>query len=300
MMRDETLIPKTIGLFGNPDKPGIAEALDVVSRRCKAAGIRMQITEELSPHLSSNAEIQTEAGFAVESDLVIAFGGDGTMLRAVRTVQPASKPLLGVNLGSLGYLTDIPISELDEAMDHILSGEFQIENRMRITAQVKREADLVGTFTALNDIVVNMGAFPRALYMEVKVDQITVGRFLGDGIIMSTTTGSTAYNLSAGGPIVHPGVSGFLITPISPHSLAVRPLMVPVDKRVELRLHDVGQGATLTTDGQQAHELLNGDRIIYRQAKEPAALIKLPRSDFIKSMRRKLQWGAIRRKRNKI
>lgn len=292
------MIPHTIGLFGNPEKPGIADALGIICRRCDAAGIALVSTEELGSHLSNTARLLPLDDFATAADMVIALGGDGTMLRAVRTVQPSDTPILGINLGSLGYLTDIPTSELDEALDCILSGEFKVEQRMRISGQVRRQGTTIDEFTALNDIVVNMGPFPRALYMEIKLGSVTVGRFLGDGLIVSTTTGSTAYNLSAGGPIVHPAVNGFLITPISPHSLAVRPLMVPVDQRVELKLLDVGQGATLTSDGQQAFELIKGDRVLYRQAPVSAALIKLPRRDFFKSMRRKLQWGAIKRKRS--
>ena len=132
--------------------------------------------------------------------------------------------------------------------------------------------------------------------MEVRLDNITLGRFLGDGLIVSTPTGSTAYNLSAGGPIVHPSVSAMVVNPICPHSLAIRPLLVPMEKTIALTLHDVGQGATLTADGQEALPLASGDKVVYRRAAEPVYLVKFPSSDFFQAMRRKLQWGAINRR----
>ena len=270
----------------------------MVDAHCREAGVRLVATEELGVHMAGRVDLTSAEDLCDCVDLIIVFGGDGTMLRAVRTLVSAKTPLLGINLGSLGYLTDVYLTELSDTLDHLLKGEFTIVERARIRGEVRRDGRKEIEYTALNDIVVNMGTLPRALYMEVRVGKVTLGKFLGDGLIVSTPTGSTAYNLSAGGPIVHPGVAGHLVTPICPHSLAMRPMIVPATSSVELKLHDVGQGATLTSDGQESCALIQGDRVLYKKADSPIRLVKMPRNDFFRAMRHKLQWGAIKRRRN--
>ncbi len=287
---------KTIGLFGNPDKSEIAEAILRVLARCEAEGVSTCAQDELASLVPGTTPICDTADLAKRSDVIISFGGDGTMLRVARSLEDSKTPLLGINLGALGYLTDVPLDELDDALDQLFAGKFMSAPRERVLGVVMREGREVVRCKALNDIVVNMGSLPRALHMEVRLDNVTLGRFLGDGLIVSTPTGSTAYNLSAGGPIVHPGVSSMVVNPICPHSLAIRPLLVPIEKTVELQLHNVGQGATLTSDGQEAFPLEEKDIVVYRRAKEPVFLVKFPSSDFFLAMRRKLQWGAINRR----
>ncbi len=290
---------RTLGLFGNPEKARIAEAIGELRDVAAEAGVRLLAHDLLDPLLGGSVPSADDEELGAASDAIVCFGGDGTMLRAARTVGATGTPLLGINLGSLGYLTDIPLNELAGAVRKVLEGDFHVVERSRILGVVRNSGGEVHRFEALNDIVVNMGPLPRALDMELKMDRSTLGRFLGDGLIVSTPTGSTAYSLSAGGPIVHPGVAGYLVTPICPHSLAVRPVMVPVDMKVELKLHDVGQGATLTADGQAASPLAKGDRVVFSLADRPARLVKFHDSDFFRAMRRKLQWGAIKRRRTK-
>ena len=287
---------KTIGLFGNPDKASIVEAIAKVRALAEPAGVAIIVTEALVPHAAEPVEGVSHEELTERSDVIVAFGGDGTMLRAARTIGDHGTPLLGINLGSLGYLTDIPLNELGDAVESLLAGTFHIVERKRISGSVRHKDGSVSRFRALNDIVINMGPLPRALDMEIRLDRSTMGRFLGDGLIVSTTTGSTAYNLSAGGPIVHPSVGGYLVTPICPHSLAVRPILVPETMRVELKLHDVGQGATLTADGQAAMPLAKGDRVSYAIDDSTVRLVKFANSDFFRAMRRKLQWGANKRR----
>ncbi|MBU0743327.1 NAD(+)/NADH kinase [bacterium] len=286
----------TIGLFGNPEKEEIGGAIAHVIERSKAEGIATAAQRELAALVDAETRICESAELARVSDVIITLGGDGTMLRAARSLDDSDTPLLGINLGALGYLTDVPLSELDDALDQLISGDYTSTPRARVLGVVQRDGEEVARCTALNDIVVNMGPLPRALHMEVRLDNVTLGRFLGDGLIVSTSTGSTAYNLSAGGPIIHPGVSALVVNPICPHSLAIRPLLVPIEKTVELRLHYVGRGATLTADGQEATPLQEGDRIVYRRADEPVYLVKFPSSDFFRAMQSKLQWGAINRR----
>ncbi len=287
---------RTIGLFGNPEKSQIDAAIATVRSLAEAAGVDVIVTKALLPHAMEPVTGVDHEELAVRSDVIVAFGGDGTMLRAARTIGDHGTPLLGINLGSLGYLTDIPLNELSDAIGALLRGEFHVVERKRIAGAIRHKGGEVCNFRALNDIVVNMGPLPRALDMEIRLDRSTMGRFLGDGLIVSTTTGSTAYNLSAGGPIVHPSVGGYLITPICPHSLAVRPILVPESMKVELKLHDVGQGATLTADGQAAVPLGKGDRVTYAIDSSTVRLIKFANSDFFRAMRRKLKWGAIKRR----
>lgn len=290
---------RTVGLFGNPDKREIGAAIATARTMVEAAGLDLLFPHCLADHLPDLGAGVDHDTLAQRSDVIIAFGGDGTMLRAARSIGRAGPPLLGINLGSLGYLTDIPLPELPQALELLFAGDWTPTRRDRIQAVVSHRGRERMTYQALNDVVINMGALPRALDMELRLDRSALGRFLGDGLIVSTATGSTAYNLSAGGPIVHPAVPGFLVTPICPHSLAVRPIMVPNEMSVELRLHEVGQGATLTADGQAASPLQAGDRVRFQTAADPVYLVKFPNSDFFRAMRRKLQWGAIKRRRTR-
>jgi len=286
---------RKLGLFGNPAKPEIATAVAEAADCCRRAGVPLLAASDLA-RFAPGVEAVPDDVLPDRCDVVVAFGGDGTMLRAARTIGHRTTPLLGINLGALGYLTDVPLAELVASLEQLFAGTYTVTERSRIRGLVRRDGRDIVELEALNDLVVNMGPLPRALQMEVRIGQVTVGRFLGDGLIVSTPTGSTAYNLSAGGPIVHPGVHGFVVTPICPHSLAIRPLLIPEDRTVELRFADVGQGATLTADGQAACAVASGDVIHYSRGEHPVRLVKFPHSDFFLAMRNKLQWGAIQRR----
>ncbi len=290
---------KTIGIFGNPGKPDLPDAIRRVRSLCDRSGVEVLLSAELAALVPELSAARDDEELGARVDVLIVFGGDGSMLRAARTLDPAETPVLGINLGSLGYLTDVPLTELDEAVDLLLAGDFTAAPRLRVGCEVRRDGKVVARVRALNDIVVNMGPTPRALDMEVRINSASLGRFLGDGLIVSTPTGSTAYNLSAGGPIVHPGVAGMIVTPICPHSLAIRPLIVPMDSTVKLHLHRAGASASLTADGQANYSLSEGDRVHFRVADGVVNLVKFPRSDYFRVVRRKLQWGAIKRRRNR-
>jgi NAD+ kinase len=178
----------------------------------------------------------------------------------------------------------------------LLSGQFHLDTRSRVYCSVWRDGEKIATASALNDLVVNMGPLPRALDMELLMDGDSLGRFLGDGIIVSTPTGSTAYNLSAGGPICQSTVDCLLVAPICPHSLGMRPLIVAGDTKIELFLHETGDGAILTADGQRTHELANGDRLAFQEAHREVNLIKFAQSSFYRVLRHKLNWGGTRRR----
>jgi NAD+ kinase len=285
---------RTIGLFGGGGRPGgeVAAAVALIRSRCAAAGVRLLVAAELADAAGPEPAGTPADEVVREADLVVALGGDGTMLQAAREIGTSRTPLLGINLGSLGYLTDVPHDELGAALDRLFAGDYYLSERYRVSAVAWRDGRPLATLSALNDIVVNMGPRPRALDMEVRIDDASLSRFLGDGLIVSTPTGSTAYNLAAGGPICHPAVAALLVTPICPHSLAMRPLIVPNEKDIELQLHEVGDGATLTADGRQAVSLQSGDRVVYRLADDWVYLVKFPLSNFFEVMRCKLNYGA--------
>ncbi len=285
---------RTLGLFGGSGRPRgeIADAVAVIIGRCAVAGVRVICGTELAQAVSDSDPGLAAADLVREADVVVALGGDGTMLQAARAIGDSCRPLLGINLGSLGYLTDVPLDNLPEAIDRLLRGDYFLSERYRVSAQAWRGKDRLAALSALNDIVVNMGPRPRALDMEVRVDGASLSRFLGDGLIVSTPTGSTAYNLAAGGPICHPAVAAILVTPICPHSLGMRPLIVPNEKDIELVLHEVGSRATLTADGRHAVSLQAGDRVVYRLADDWVHLVKFDQSNFFEVMRSKLNYGA--------
>lgn len=287
---------KTVGLFGNPTKKDLPPAAKTILGICEPAGVKVLASEDLRGALDGEIPYLPNDDLINHVDVVIAFGGDGTMLRAARVLGQSGVPLLGVNLGSLGYLTDVPIDELASAMKELLAGNFLLDARSRVYCSVWRDDRKVASCSALNDLVVNMGPLPRALDMELLMDKDSLGRFLGDGIIISTPTGSTAYNLSAGGPICQSTVPCLLVAPICPHSLGMRPLIVADHTEIELYLHETGDGAVLTADGQKTHVLADGDRLSFKEAHQEVVLVKFPHSSFYRVMRHKLNWGGPRRR----
>ncbi len=294
---DHLLLPKiaVVGLFGNPAKIGLSSAVQDILTSCEAQGVKVVASADLAEVMPESIDCVPNSGLVDAADVVIALGGDGTMLRAARVLGLSGVPLLGVNLGSLGYLTDVPAQDLPAAVTALLEGKCHLDRRSRVYGSVWRQGKKIATSNALNDLVVNMGPLPRALDMELILDEDSLGRFLGDGIIVSTPTGSTAYNLSAGGPICHSSVPCLLVAPICPHSLGMRPLIISKNTRIELILHETGEGAILTADGQKSHELADGDRVVFKEADNEVALVKFPQKRFYKVIRHKLNWGGTKR-----
>ena len=290
---------KRVGLFGNPTKPEISQAIATICTVCMDGGAEVVGSDDLKAVLPPKTMHLPNSELLDAVDVVISLGGDGTMLRAARVLGLSGVALLGINMGSLGYLTDVPVNELDEAVKNLLTGNFHLDTRSRVYCSVWRDGQRIANTNALNDLVVNMGPLPRALNMELILDGDSLGTFLGDGIIVSTPTGSTAYNLSAGGPICHSAVPCLLVAPICPHSLGMRPLIISENTKIELILHETGEGAVLTADGQNTHTLANGDRISFRQAIDEVNLVKFPHSTFYRVMRHKLNWGGTNRRNPK-
>jgi len=224
-------------------------------------------------------------------DLLVVLGGDGTLLSAVRALDGCEVPVLGVNLGRLGFLTEVALDELYPALERVLSGEVRIEPRTMLTCIVIRAGRELGTYQVINDVVLNKGALARISDFSVRVDGCRVSTYRSDGFIVATPTGSTAYNLSAGGPIVSPDLAAFVLTPICPHTLTHRPILVPDSAAVEIVLEFQNGEVYLTLDGQQGLELEAGDVVRVVKADRRVLLVRSPGRDFFQLLRSKLHWG---------
>ena len=291
--------PRTVGLIGNAAKPDLPPAIAATLAVCAKCGLEVLAARELAQVVPDGVRVLPPVELLREVDVVVAFGGDGTMLRAARMLDGTDVPLLGVNLGSLGYLTDIPLVELERAFTQLAAGDFHLDDRRQVCCRVERGGVETGRLNALNDLVINMGPLPRAIDMELRLDGDSLGHFLGDGVVISTPTGSTAYNLSAGGPICQTEVRCLLIAPICPHALGMRPLVVPEHTRIEIVLRQTGEGAVLTADGQETCLLADGDHLAFGLAETRVRLVKFPQSSFYRVMRHKLNWGGPRRRERK-
>lgn len=219
---------------------------------------------------------------------VIVLGGDGALLKAARRAGPLGIPIIGVNLGHLGFLTELELPDLAAALDRLLAGGFQIEQRMMLIAQVRREGGLLAEFTGLNDAVITRGTFARIVRLEAFVGATALGIYAGDGIAISTPTGSTGYSLSAGGPILHPLLEAVVVTPICPHTLAARSVVVRPEDTVEVVVHGYGDEVMLTVDGQVGEKLRGGDVVRVFRAPWAARLIKITGRDFYQVLRSRL------------
>lgn len=227
----------------------------------------------------------------LECDLVVVLGGDGTLLSVARNYA-GGPPILGVNLGRLGFLTEVPRDELYPALVEILSGRFDVEPRSLFDVELVRDGQPARRFRALNDAVIAKSALARIIELRLAVDGRLVARYRSDGLVISTPTGSTAYNLAAGGPILHPHLAVAVLTPICPHTLTLRPLVVPDSSRIEIALETPRERVFLTVDGQEGVEMAEGDRVCVTRAAEQVRLLRThdTRSIF-EGLRSKLHWG---------
>jgi len=224
-------------------------------------------------------------------DLLVVLGGDGTLLATARLLDDRDVPILAVNLGSLGFLTDITLDEVYAVLEDVLAGRHRLEERRRLHAEVERGGRVVARYEALNDVVLHKSALARILDFDVTIDGGFVSRIRADGLIVSTPTGSTAYSLSAGGPIVLPNVEAMVVTPIAPHMLTNRPLVIPGASQVDLQVASPGESVYVTVDGQVGEELDTGARVRLRASNRPVRLVASPTRDYFQVLRSKLHWG---------
>ena len=224
-------------------------------------------------------------------EMVIVLGGDGTLLAAARAVAKDNIPILAVNLGSLGFLTEVPVAELYATIEAVEKNKTTRESRSTLQCCVMRKSKCVAEYLALNDVVLTKGSIARMTEVDVSVDGQFVVNLKADGVIVSTPTGSTAYSLAAGGPILEPSVEALVITPVSPHSLTQRPLVVPDSAEITLTVQGTPDEVFLTVDGQQGMPMLEGDRVVCKKSAHNVHLLKLPGRTFFEVLRTKLKWG---------
>jgi len=224
-------------------------------------------------------------------DFLIVIGGDGTLLSAARVVGTSGKPILGVNMGSLGFMTAVTLDEIYPALERIFRNEYEFEERMMLVAHVHRLGERVANYTVLNDVVINKGALAKMIDIKVTVGDLYLSTFKADGLIISTPTGSTGYSLAAQGPMIHPTMNTILITPICPHTLTFRPLVVPDGLVVRSELLSKESDVFLTLDGQVGFGLRKGDVIEVKKAGAPLRFFRSPFRDYFTVLRTKLKWG---------
>lgn len=226
-----------------------------------------------------------------QADLVVVLGGDGTLLAVARAAFERAVPILGINLGTLGFLVEVSVDEMTTALGRALAGEMTIEPRMRLAVRLLREGRELGSWLALNDAVITKGASARIVDLEAHADGQLVTTYHADGLIVSTPTGSTAYSLSAGGPILLPDVPSLLLTPICPHALTQRPLVLHDSAAIEVVVHPRGGEVQLAIDGQEGAPLHDGDRVLVRRSEHPTLLLVPPQRSRFEVLRSKLRWG---------
>jgi NAD+ kinase len=282
--------PRRIGVVGHPRYAVFNAALARLVKLAEEEGWRLFVEPELAP-LLPGSELLAGA-LCPELDLLLTLGGDGTLLRGARFVALDAVPVLGINLGHLGFLTAAMPDEMESALRAWSSGQYTLDARMALAIEVVREdGSRSGAYVALNDAVLHKGGAARVIRLKVTAWEEEVGIYSADGIILSTPTGSTAYSLSAGGPIVHPMVDCIIATPISPHTLSFRPLVLPADETITVEVLGPTEELILTIDGQESERLTPGARVVIRRAPDPVRLVRLSGQTFFSTLRRKLRWG---------
>lgn len=280
---------RRIGLIGQSRYGDLSAAVQTVARFADVNGIEVTVEERLADALPD-----THAFEPGTVDLLLTLGGDGTLLRGARLVAPFRTPVLGVNLGYMGFLTSIGPAELGDALARLLAGDYWLDMRMTLEACVQTPGGARGpAYVCLNDAVLHKGGFARVIRLAVRVgeDENPVAMYSADGVILSTPTGSTAYSLSAGAAIVVPAVECILITPICPHTLAVRPLIVPASTIISVEVLSPSEELVLTVDGQDGEGLQPGDRLVVRRGVAEVPLVRFAGQSFFDTLRRKLHWS---------
>lgn len=280
-------------------KPQHAEAVKTVCQLVKWLD-EHDITLISEPSAEHDC-VQSETGYSIPTvsreemaeqvDLIIVLGGDGTMLGAARLIGEQNTPVLGVNFGHLGYLAEFRVEELFPALELILKGEYHLDSRVMLDAELLRDGKQVATGRALNDVVINKAALARMIEIEARFDNFYVNSFRADGLIVSTPTGSTAYNLSAGGPFVYPSMNAVIVTPICPFTLSNRPIVVPDSATIELCLKTDDEEVIVTLDGQTGFPLQAEDKVLIRKSKTTFNIVQPANRNYFDVLRDKLKWG---------
>jgi NAD+ kinase len=280
-----------IGLFVKIHRVDFAEELKEIIQWLKSSGCRPLVDSLVVERFRlQGVEALQRERIPEEADAIVVFGGDGTMLSVARLIQHHRCPILGVNLGSLGFLTEVTLDRLYGDLRSLLEGNYRLEQRCMVKATLQRRSGETQEFHALNDVVINKAALARVISVDAFFDESFIANFVADGMIISTPTGSTAYSLSAGGPIVYPTLESLVITPICPHTLTNRPLLIPPDHLIRFLLCS-GRDVMLTIDGQVGVEFEQGDQVVCTRSPYKIELVRPSDRVFFDVLREKLKWA---------
>ena len=284
---------KSIGIISRPRRENLSAVVPKLFRWLEALGLRVFYDEETASALPDGSKALPRDQVAAQSEILLVLGGDGTLLAAARFAAPRGIPILPVNMGSLGFLTSFTVEELYPALEDTLAGRSSVSERVMIQVELLRAGAVLDKQHVLNDAVINKSALARMIELELSIEGDFVCRYRADGLVIATPTGSTAYSLSAGGPIVHPSVESFIITPICPHTLTDRPVVVRDFCTIEVTLTGNAEDVYLTLDGQKGIPMREQDCIRIVRSPQRLKLIQPPQKSYFEILRSKLKWGEV-------
>lgn len=290
-MDDQQKEIKKVGIVAKPHKEGVKAMVKDLIDWLTSQGVEAILNPKTAQLFGASVSQTTDEELPGQVDMIIVLGGDGTLLSIARLIKEKKIPLLGVNLGGLGFLTEVSLSELYPTLNRIFKKDYSLDPRITLSSTLYRAGKRIVRHTVLNDVVINKSALARIIDLEVLVDRQFVALFKADGLIISTPTGSTAYNLAAGGPIVFPNMNALVLTPICPHSLSNRAIVIPDNAEVEIILKTQNEDVFLTLDGQVGLALQPEDRVVIKRGKNKIYLIQSPRKNYFAVLRDKLLWG---------
>lgn len=281
---------KSVGILTKPKFPEVKTTLQGVVAWLRDRHITVLLDTTSASLLNEQGGIQ-KTQLAVQSDVLLILGGDGTILNAARLAAERSIPILGVNMGGLGFLTEVRLDDLYASLDRVFANDFTLDERLMLQTHVHRHGETVARGIVLNDVVISKGTLARMIELKIAIQGQFVTNLRADGLIVATPTGSTAYSMSAGGPIINPAVQSLILTPISPHTLTHRPLIVPGNAEIEVTLTSKDEGAMATLDGQVGIAMTQGDTAVIQASEHRTRLIRFPESHYYEVLREKLKWG---------
>lgn len=282
---------KTVGIFAHPNKPAFQEAFPKILRFLKDLGLEVLMSAEVAralPQPTTEATLMPESELPQQCEMLLSFGGDGTILRTIQLVGAQQTPVLGINVGGLGFLTEIPLDQFKETFQTIYTGKFFIEERLLLQVSFPQGDP---SMLALNEITIEKGRSTRVIEVSVQIDGNFFNDIVADGLIVSTPTGSTGYSLSSGGPIVVPTSQCIILNPICPHSLTNRPVIIPSSSRLDITVYTEYPEVIVSADNQDVREFPSRSQMQIKAAPFTARLVKHPQSDYFSLLRNKLNWG---------